>query len=65
MTPSHAHTAELPHVVATRVYFVIFGALLVLTAATVWVAFHDWGRLKPAPTCRGTASGRGSGSPTS
>src|SRR3990170_3854805 len=58
MTSSHAHTAELPHVVATRVYFVIFGALLVLTAATVWVAFHDWGWLN-TPIALGIAVVKG------
>lgn len=45
MTSPHGQVAELPHRVATRVYFVIFGALLVLTAVTVWVALHDWGWL--------------------
>ena len=58
MTSSHAHTAELPHVVATRVYFVIFGALLVLTAITVWVAFHDWGWLN-TPIALGIAVVKG------
>jgi len=38
-----AHTAELPHRVATRIYFVVFAALMVLTTVTVWVAFRDWG----------------------
>jgi cytochrome c oxidase subunit 4 len=27
------------------VYFLVFVALLTMTAATVWVAFHDWGFL--------------------
>lgn len=31
------------HVVSKKTYFVIFGALLVLTAATVWVATFDLG----------------------
>jgi cytochrome c oxidase subunit 4 len=31
------------HIVPLRVYFVIFGALMALTALTVWVAFHDFG----------------------
>lgn len=33
------------HVVSRKTYFIIFGALLVLTAATVWVAYFDLGRL--------------------
>ena len=33
------------HVVPVRIYGVIFGALLVLTAITVWVAFMDLGFL--------------------
>jgi cytochrome c oxidase subunit 4 len=33
------------HVVSKKTYFVIFGALLVLTAATVWVATFDLGSL--------------------
>ncbi|MEK6299433.1 MAG: cytochrome C oxidase subunit IV family protein [Acidobacteriota bacterium] len=31
------------HVVSRKIYFIIFGALLVLTAATVWVATFDLG----------------------
>ena len=31
------------HVVPVRVYLLVFGALLVLTGLTVWVAFLDWG----------------------
>ena len=31
------------HVVSRKIYFIIFGALLVLTAATVWVANFDLG----------------------
>jgi len=45
MTSHSGHTAELPHFVHTRAYFAVFAALLVLTAITVWVAFHDWGVL--------------------
>ncbi len=33
------------HVVSLKVYFAIFAALMVLTAATVWVAFIDLGAL--------------------
>ena len=33
------------HVVSKKIYFIIFGALLVLTAATVWVATLDLGPL--------------------
>ena len=33
------------HVVSRKTYFIIFVALLVLTAATVWVAYFDLGRL--------------------
>jgi cytochrome c oxidase subunit 4 len=32
------------HVVSRKVYFVIFGALMVGTALTVWVANYDLGR---------------------
>ena len=32
------------HIVSRKIYFVIFGALLVLTAATVMVANYDLGR---------------------
>jgi cytochrome c oxidase subunit IV len=33
------------HVVSRKTYFIIFFALLVLTAATVWVAYFDLGPL--------------------
>lgn len=33
------------HVVSLKTYFIIFGALLVLTGATVWVAYFDLGQL--------------------
>jgi cytochrome c oxidase subunit 4 len=33
------------HVLPLRLYFSIFAALLVMTAATVWVAEHDFGAL--------------------
>jgi cytochrome c oxidase subunit IV len=33
------------HVVSKKTYFIIFGALLVLTAVTVWVAYFDLGPL--------------------
>ena len=32
------------HIVSRKIYFVIFGALMLLTAATVWVANLDLGR---------------------
>ncbi len=32
-----------PHLVPKRIYYLIFTALIVMTAITVWVAFHDWG----------------------
>jgi cytochrome c oxidase subunit 4 len=31
------------HVVSRKIYFLIFGALMVLTGATVWVANYDLG----------------------
>ena len=36
------------HIVPMRVYFVIFFALMILTATTVWVAFFDLGALNDA-----------------
>ena len=33
------------HIVSAKVYFLIFAALMVLTATTVWVAFIDLGIL--------------------
>jgi cytochrome c oxidase subunit 4 len=33
------------HIVSKRIYFVIFGALLVLTGLTYWVALFDFGPL--------------------
>ncbi len=45
MKPFPAEHAELPHFIGVRVYLAVFAALFVLTAATVWVAFHDWGFL--------------------
>lgn len=35
------HVIPQEHVVPPRVYVTIFGALMVLTAVTVWVAFYD------------------------
>ncbi len=32
------------HVVPLRIYFAIFGTLMVLTGVTVWVAFHNLGQ---------------------
>ncbi len=31
------------HIVPVKLYFAIFGALMVFTALTVWVSFHDLG----------------------
>jgi cytochrome c oxidase subunit 4 len=31
------------HIVPVKLYFGIFAALMVFTAVTVWVAFHDYG----------------------
>jgi cytochrome c oxidase subunit IV len=31
------------HTIPTRIYYVVFGALMVLTAFTVWVAYLDLG----------------------
>ncbi len=39
----HEHN-ELAHVIPVRVLLTVFGALMVLTAATVWVATHNLGR---------------------
>jgi len=36
------------HIVPMRVYFIIFFALMILTATTVWVAFFDLGALNDA-----------------
>ncbi len=33
------------HVVPLRIYYAIFGALMILTAVTVWVAYRDLGLL--------------------
>jgi cytochrome c oxidase subunit IV len=33
------------HIVAPKTYLLVFAALMVLTAMTVWVAFIDWGIL--------------------
>ena len=38
-------TEHVEHIVPKRIYFVIFAALMVLTAVTVWVAFYDLGVL--------------------
>ena len=38
-----AHSSD--HVVSLKIYFAIFGALMVLTALTVWVAFIDLGAM--------------------
>src|SRR5881409_4318294 len=39
------HVVPPEHIVPKKVYFVIFLALLVLTAVTVTVSFYDLGRL--------------------
>ncbi len=31
------------HIVSLKIYFLIFGALMVLTGVTVWAAFQDFG----------------------
>jgi cytochrome c oxidase subunit 4 len=31
------------HIVPVKIYFTIFASLMVLTATTVWAAFHDYG----------------------
>ena len=33
------------HIVPLKIYFAIFGTLMVLTGTTVWVAFHNLGPL--------------------
>ncbi|MGH9556077.1 MAG: cytochrome C oxidase subunit IV family protein [Terriglobales bacterium] len=33
------------HVVSLKIYFAIFGTLIVLTGVTVWVSFHNLGPL--------------------
>jgi cytochrome c oxidase subunit 4 len=38
-------SAGSDHVVPLKIYFAIFGALMVLTALTVWIAFIDLGVL--------------------
>jgi len=38
----HAHSSV--HVERLGVYFAIFGALIILTGITAWVAFHDYGQ---------------------
>lgn len=38
-------SAGSDHVVSLKLYFAIFGALMVLTALTVWVAFIDLGAM--------------------
>ncbi len=42
---SSAHADSTGHVVSLKIYFAIFATLMVLTAATVWVAFLDLGAL--------------------
>jgi cytochrome c oxidase subunit IV len=33
------------HIVSKTIYFLIFGALMVLTVLTYWVALYDFGRM--------------------
>ncbi len=33
------------HITSVKTYLLVFAALMVLTAVTVWVAFHDYGAL--------------------
>jgi cytochrome c oxidase subunit 4 len=33
------------HIVSKTIYFLIFGALMVLTVVTYWVALYDFGRM--------------------
>ena len=33
------------HIVPKKIYFLIFGALMILTGLTVWIAFINLGRL--------------------
>ena len=49
---SHSHSSD--HVVSIRLYVVVFTALLVLTAITVWTARHDFGALN-TPVAMGIA----------
>ena len=49
---SHGHSSD--HVVSIRLYVVVFTALLVLTAITVWTARHDFGALN-TPVAMGIA----------
>jgi cytochrome c oxidase subunit 4 len=37
--------SDTHHVVPVKIYLAIFGALMVLTALTVWIAFFDLGPL--------------------
>jgi cytochrome c oxidase subunit IV len=39
----HEHTGAAPHIVPPRIYFVVFGALMALTAITTAVSFVDLG----------------------
>ncbi|MBL4818388.1 MAG: cytochrome C oxidase subunit IV family protein, partial [Deltaproteobacteria bacterium] len=47
---SHIHRVQAPepHVLPVRVYWIVFGALLALTALTVWVAEFDFGTMSTA-----------------
>ena len=49
MSSDHAHP-----VVPVRVYFVVFGALMLFSALTVWAAFQDFGLLN-TPVALGIA----------
>ncbi len=39
------HDHDTPHITGLGTYFAVFGALMVLTAATVFVAFQDLGMM--------------------
>lgn len=47
---SHIHKVQgpQPHVLPVRVYWTVFGALLFLTALTIWVAEFDFGTMSTA-----------------
>lgn len=52
MSASHAHDEhghhDGPHVTPLPIYFAVFGALLVLTVVTVWIAQFDFGAANTA-----------------
>ncbi len=44
-TEEHPHDHEEHHIVGNSVYIIVWVALMILTAVTVWVARHDFGVL--------------------